>query len=63
MMESNREEAFRARQIASKKMENKDFIGAQKMVLKAQQLFPELDNVSQLLTTCNSLCRVVFSRC
>jgi curved DNA-binding protein CbpA len=56
MMESKREEAFRARQIASKKMENKDFIGAQNMVLKAQQLFPELDNVSQILTTCKVHC-------
>jgi curved DNA-binding protein CbpA len=56
MMESNKEEAFRAMEIASKKMENKDFIGAQKVVLKAQKLFPELDNVSQLLTICKVHC-------
>ncbi|XP_062197752.1 uncharacterized protein LOC133900582 [Phragmites australis] len=53
MIECNREEAFRARDIAIKKMENKDFVGAEKIALKAQKLFPELENVSQLLTICN----------
>lgn len=56
MIESNREEAFRAWEIALKKMENKDFVGAEKTVLKAQKLFPELENVSQLLTICNVHC-------
>ncbi|GJN04551.1 hypothetical protein PR202_ga22110 [Eleusine coracana subsp. coracana] len=56
MTESNREEAFRAREIASKKMENKDFIGAQKIFMKAQKLFPNLENVSQLLTICKVHC-------
>ncbi|KAK3118922.1 hypothetical protein QOZ80_9BG0710610 [Eleusine coracana subsp. coracana] len=56
MTESNREEAFRAREIASKKMENKDFIGAQKIFMKAQKLFPDLENVSQLLTICKVHC-------
>ncbi|TVU24974.1 hypothetical protein EJB05_27446, partial [Eragrostis curvula] len=56
MTESNREEAFRAREIAAKKIENKDFVGAQKIALKAQKLFPELENVSQLLTICKVHC-------
>ncbi|XP_062182427.1 uncharacterized protein LOC133886669 [Phragmites australis] len=56
MVECNREEAFRAREVAVKKMENKDFVGAEKIVLKAQKLFPELESVSQLLTICNVHC-------
>ncbi|CAO2146905.1 unnamed protein product [Urochloa humidicola] len=56
MINRNREEAFKAREMAVKKMENRDFVGAEKIVLKAQQLFPELENVSQLLTICNVHC-------
>ncbi|CAN6372532.1 unnamed protein product [Urochloa humidicola] len=56
MINCNREEAFKAREMAVKKMENRDFVGAEKIVLKAQQLFPELENVSQLLTICNVHC-------
>ncbi|KAJ1275922.1 hypothetical protein BS78_05G173300 [Paspalum vaginatum] len=56
MMEPNREDACRAREIAVYKMEKKDFGGAQKIVLKAQKLFPELENASQLLTICNVHC-------
>jgi hypothetical protein len=41
MTESDREEAFRAREIALKKMVNRDFIGAQKIILKAQKCFPK----------------------
>ena len=56
MIECNREEAVRAREIAVKMMENKDFVGAEKIVLKAQKLFPELENASQLLTICSVHC-------
>lgn len=56
MMECNREEALRAREIAVEKMENKDFNGAHKILLKAQKLFPELDNICQLLNVCNVHC-------
>ncbi|KAB8115663.1 hypothetical protein EE612_056314 [Oryza sativa] len=56
MMECNREEAFRAREVALRKMENKDFNAAQKIVLKAQKLFPELENISQLLNICHVHC-------
>ncbi|XP_077240567.1 uncharacterized protein LOC143881406 [Tasmannia lanceolata] len=55
-MDCNREEAIRAKEIAEKKMQNKDFFGARKIVLKAQQLFPELENISQMLTVCNVHC-------
>lgn len=56
MMECNREEAFRAREIALKQMENEDFIGAQKIALQAQMLFPELEDISKLLNICNVHC-------
>ncbi|KAL6838226.1 hypothetical protein ACP4OV_031958 [Aristida adscensionis] len=56
MIESNREEALRAREIALMKMAKKDFDGALKIALKAQKLFPELENISQLLTICSVHC-------
>jgi DnaJ-domain-containing protein 1 len=55
-MECNREEALRAREIAVQKLGKKDFIGAQKIALKAQVLFPELENISQVLNVCNVHC-------
>uniref|UniRef100_A0A0D9V144 DUF3444 domain-containing protein n=1 Tax=Leersia perrieri TaxID=77586 RepID=A0A0D9V144_9ORYZ len=51
-MESNRDEALKARDIAVKKMENKDFDGAKRMALKAQRIFPGIENISQILTVC-----------
>ncbi|XP_057959315.1 uncharacterized protein LOC131151874 [Malania oleifera] len=55
-MECNKEEAFRAKEIAEKKMENKDFAGARRIALKAQQLYPDLDNISQMLSVCEVHC-------
>lgn len=55
-MECNKEEANRAKGIAEKKMANKDFIGAKKILLKAQQLCPDLENVSQMLIVCEVHC-------
>ncbi|GER36015.1 DNAJ heat shock N-terminal domain-containing family protein [Striga asiatica] len=55
-MECNKDEAIRAKQIAEKKMENLDFEGARKIALKAQALYPELENISQLLGICNVHC-------
>ncbi|PNT78276.1 hypothetical protein BRADI_1g76707v3 [Brachypodium distachyon] len=57
-MECNREEASKAREIALKKLENKDYVGAKRMALKAQRIFPELENLSQLLTVCEVHCAV-----
>ncbi|XP_023769940.1 uncharacterized protein LOC111918512 [Lactuca sativa] len=51
-MDANREEALRAKQIAEKKMENKEFSAALKIAQKAQQLYPELENISQLILVC-----------
>lgn len=55
-MECNREEAIKAREIALKKLESKDFVGAKRIALKAQRIFPELENLSQLLTVCEVHC-------
>ncbi|KAG6487646.1 uncharacterized protein LOC122009945 [Zingiber officinale] len=55
-MECNKEEALRARAIAEKKMQIKDFAGALKIVQKAQNLFPELEHLSQMLTVCEVHC-------
>ncbi|KAB2037562.1 hypothetical protein ES319_D03G084300v1 [Gossypium barbadense] len=52
-MECNREEAIRAKGIAEQKMQNGDIEGAKKFALKAQKLFPELENITQLLAVCN----------
>lgn len=55
-MDCNREEALRAKQIAEKKMENKEFSAALKIAQKAQQLYPELENISQLILVCEVHC-------
>ncbi|KAF3789806.1 DnaJ-like protein subfamily B member 14 [Nymphaea thermarum] len=55
-MECNKDEALRAREIAEKKMESKDYTGAHKLILKAKQLFPDLENVSQMLSVCSVHC-------
>lgn len=55
-MDCNKEEAFRAREIAERKMQNKDFSGARKFAQKAQRLFPVLENISQMLTVCEVHC-------
>uniref|UniRef100_A0A0E0JJ02 J domain-containing protein n=1 Tax=Oryza punctata TaxID=4537 RepID=A0A0E0JJ02_ORYPU len=55
-MECNREEALKARDIAVKKMENKDYVGAKRIALKALRIFPELENISQMLTVCEVHC-------
>ncbi|WOL15851.1 hypothetical protein Cni_G24632 [Canna indica] len=55
-MECNKEEAIRAREIAEKKMQNKDFAGARKVAQKAQNLFPGLENISHMLTVCEVHC-------
>nr|XP_011466352.1 PREDICTED: uncharacterized protein LOC101309953 isoform X2 [Fragaria vesca subsp. vesca] len=55
-MECNKEEAVRAMQLSETKMQNKDYTGAMKMAQKAQRLFPDLENISQLLTVCEIHC-------
>lgn len=55
-MECNKDEAIRAKEVAEKKMHNDEFEGARKFAQKAQRLFPELENISQLLTVCDVHC-------
>ncbi|KAI3703717.1 hypothetical protein L1987_73911 [Smallanthus sonchifolius] len=55
-MDCNKEEAVRAKQLAEKKMEIKDFSGALKIAVKAQQLYPALENISQLILVCEVHC-------
>ncbi|XP_022863353.1 uncharacterized protein LOC111383475 [Olea europaea var. sylvestris] len=50
-MECNRDEALRAKTIAEDKLEKKDFSGARKFALKAHNLYPEFEDITQLLTT------------
>lgn len=50
-MECNRDEAKRAKEIAEIKFSKKDIVGAKKVALKAQNLYPDLDGISQLVAT------------
>ncbi|KAG1330943.1 hypothetical protein COCNU_02G009110 [Cocos nucifera] len=50
-MECNKDEALRAKEIAEKKFMEKDIAGAKKFALKAQNLFPLLEGISQLIAT------------
>ncbi|KAK4349236.1 hypothetical protein RND71_031991 [Anisodus tanguticus] len=55
-MECNKDEALRAKELAEKKMQSNDFQGAQKVAMKAERLYPQLENISQLLAVCNVHC-------
>ncbi|KDP23995.1 hypothetical protein JCGZ_25383 [Jatropha curcas] len=55
-MECNKEEAARAKGIAEQKMRNNDFVGAHKIALRAQHLYKDLDNISQMLMVCAVHC-------
>ncbi|XWS53686.1 hypothetical protein CRYUN_Cryun10bG0021800 [Craigia yunnanensis] len=55
-MDCNKEEAIRAKDIAEKKMQSKDFSGALKIAAKAQQLFQDLENISQIIMVCDVHC-------
>ncbi|CAN1158404.1 DnaJ homolog subfamily B member 14 [Linum perenne] len=50
-MECNKDEALRAKEIADRKFNEKDYIGAKKFIMKAQNLYPGLDSLQQMLTT------------
>ncbi|XP_042472647.1 uncharacterized protein LOC122055334 [Zingiber officinale] len=50
-MECNKDEALRAKEIAEKLFDDKDFIGAKKFALVTQNLFPALDGLEQLIAT------------
>ncbi|XP_021634495.2 uncharacterized protein LOC110631087 [Manihot esculenta] len=50
-MDCNKEYAFRAKEIAEKKFIERDIAGAKRFAMKAQNLFPGLDGLSQFLAT------------
>lgn len=55
-MECNKDEALKAKELAEKKMQNNDFEGAHKIATKAQRLYPDLENINQLLAVCSVHC-------
>ncbi|KAI3921098.1 hypothetical protein MKX01_036077 [Papaver californicum] len=55
-MECNKDEAVRAKELAEKKMSSKDYVGARKMIIRAQKLYPSLENIIQMLTICEVHC-------
>ncbi|KAL6614872.1 hypothetical protein ACP70R_037142 [Stipagrostis hirtigluma subsp. patula] len=55
-MECNKEEASRAKDLAAIKLKEADYVCARRIALKAQQIFPGLENISQLLTVCEVHC-------
>ncbi|CAH9094994.1 unnamed protein product [Cuscuta europaea] len=55
-MECNKDEAIKAKELAESKMQNNEFEGAHKIAMKAQRLYPELDNINQLLAVCSVHC-------
>ncbi|XP_077250387.1 uncharacterized protein LOC143889880 [Tasmannia lanceolata] len=50
-MECNRDEATRAKEIAERKFMAKDIVNAKKFALKAHNLYPGLEGLSQMLAT------------
>ncbi|KAJ6705096.1 hypothetical protein OIU79_009907 [Salix purpurea] len=50
-MECNKDEATRAKEIAEKKFSAKDIVGAKKFALKAQNLYPGLKGIPQMIAT------------
>ncbi|CAA7041211.1 unnamed protein product [Microthlaspi erraticum] len=52
-MDCNKEEASRAKELAEEKMIAGDFVGAQKLLAKAERLFPSLESLPQMIATCD----------
>ncbi|XP_074303301.1 uncharacterized protein LOC141637788 [Silene latifolia] len=50
-MECNKDDAIKAMEIAERKFNAKDIAGAKKFALKAQNLYPGLDGIAQMLVT------------
>ncbi|GLJ06983.1 hypothetical protein SUGI_0054790 [Cryptomeria japonica] len=48
-MESNKDDARRAKEVAEKKFEDSDLAGAKKFALKAQQMYPSLEGLTHLI--------------
>ncbi|OIV96812.1 hypothetical protein TanjilG_08673 [Lupinus angustifolius] len=52
-MDCNKDEAARAKEIAERKFSEREYVGAKKFALKALNLYPALEDLSQFLTTLN----------
>ncbi|KAL2325455.1 hypothetical protein Fmac_024513 [Flemingia macrophylla] len=52
-MECNKDEAVRARQIAEARMQRGDFVEALKFATKAKKLYPEVENIPQIVAICD----------
>ncbi|KAF5442241.1 hypothetical protein F2P56_034925 [Juglans regia] len=50
-MECNKDEAVRAKEIAERKFMERNYAASKKFALKAQNLYPELEGLSQMLMT------------
>ncbi|XP_010540334.1 PREDICTED: uncharacterized protein LOC104814147 [Tarenaya hassleriana] len=55
-MECNQKMAMRAKELAEEKLRAGDFAGARQHAMKAQQLFPELENLMKLVAVCDVHC-------
>uniref|UniRef100_A0A7N0UNL2 J domain-containing protein n=1 Tax=Kalanchoe fedtschenkoi TaxID=63787 RepID=A0A7N0UNL2_KALFE len=55
-MDGTQEEAIRTRKMAERKLQRKDYAGAQRIALRAQQIFPELENITRILAVCYVHC-------
>ncbi|CAL4890951.1 unnamed protein product [Urochloa decumbens] len=57
-MECNKDEVARAKALAERKMLDKDFFGAKRAIMKAQQLSKEVDDIDiqKILTVCDVHC-------
>lgn len=48
-MESNKDEAMRAKEMAEKKFQARDLEGAKRLAIKAQQMYPSLEGLSHMI--------------
>ncbi|CAL5194680.1 unnamed protein product [Lathyrus oleraceus] len=55
-MECNKDEALRAKEIAENRLQTGDFAGALKFAMKARRLFPDTQNITQIITICEVHC-------
>lgn len=53
IMDCNKEEVIRVMNVVEEKMRCGDFVGVQKLVMKVQRFFFELENVQKLLVVCD----------
>nr|CAD1820187.1 unnamed protein product [Ananas comosus var. bracteatus] len=51
IMDCNRDEALRAKEMAERKFNSRDIKAARKFALKAQNLFPDLEGITQMVAT------------